>query len=286
MKLSIITDLHRPWWLSVGPGWCGWPWSPPWRVWPNWHGVWALHSPHTQPASCHQHYAKIFDSLFIVMSHTYAVINCVNPSSQKNWVWGGFHFQTLSDHRVRTLDLLGWRLGLRLGLDNCTMVKYIQCANLCLVTLPDLQSVLYWPRCGWYYHPHLEHQPIRDQWSGHVISMNQSEISIQVTWSALTNQRLVFILTWNCLSTGSSTLHSTVHEYRPGHMKMAFYVSLIPAYLSLILITVTVCLWWAGSLTLPSLRLHDQHICVSRGCQVAKWHGPTLIMQVWMWDYP
>ena len=69
-------------------------------------------------------------------------------------------------------------------------------------------------------------KPIRDQWSGHVIISDQSEISIEVMWSVMTNQRSVFILTWNCLSTGSSTLHSTVHEYRPGHMKMAFYVSL------------------------------------------------------------
>ena len=31
--------------------------------------------------------------------------------------------------------------------------------------------------------------PIRDQYSGRVTSIDQSEVSIQVTWSVLTNQR-------------------------------------------------------------------------------------------------
>ena len=42
-------------------------------------------------------------------------------------------------------------------------------------------SRVFWPRRRW--------QPIRGQYSGHVICIDQSEASIQVTWSALTNQR-------------------------------------------------------------------------------------------------
>ena len=61
---------------------------------------------------------------------------------------------------------------------HCALVTCgIRYAHLGLVTLPDLQPVLYWPRCGRYYHPHLE-QPIRDQYSCHVISIDQSEASI------------------------------------------------------------------------------------------------------------
>ena len=64
---------------------------------------------------------------------------------------------------------------------HCALVTCgIRYAHLGLVTLPDLQPVLYWPRCGRYYHPHLE-QPIRDQYSCHVISIDQSEVRIQVT---------------------------------------------------------------------------------------------------------
>ena len=40
----------------------------------------------------------------------------------------------------------------------------------------------------------LQYQPIRDQYWGHVMSIDQSEISIEVTWSVLTNHRPVFTL--------------------------------------------------------------------------------------------
>ena len=67
VKLSIIADLHPPWWLSAGPGWCGWPWSRPWREWPSWHGAPAPHSPHTQPASCHHHHHNHHHHLVTIM---------------------------------------------------------------------------------------------------------------------------------------------------------------------------------------------------------------------------
>ncbi len=40
----------------------------------------------------------------------------------------------------------------------------------------------------------LQYQPIRGQYSGHVISIDQSQASIQVTWLLVTNHRPVFTL--------------------------------------------------------------------------------------------
>ena len=89
--------------------------------------------------------------------------------------------------------------------------------NINTETLPG------WRTWGWPYRicparpsqwtpPPCKHYcPIRDQYSGHVTSIDQSEASIQVTWPVLTNQSPVFIthlvcfLHLLCLMTGTVT---------------------------------------------------------------------------------